>query len=95
MSATHDRYLRRRQHPKESWIVRAAAHSIITSAVASTEDGCNFGNVGIRDSTDKLSTVLGDTLLLKLLTDHKACDVLEEDERDLTLAAELDKMCSF
>ena len=95
MSSSHYRDLRGREHPKESWIVCTATHSIVSGAVACSQDCRDFGYVGIRYGADQFSTVLGDALLLKLLADHEARDVLKEDERNLALTAKLDKVSSF
>ena len=95
MSSSHYRDLRGREHPKESWIVCTTTHTIVSGAVASSQDCRDFGNVGIRYCADQFSTVFGDAFLLKLLADHEARDVLKEDKRNLALAAKLDKVSSF
>ena len=52
----------------------------------------NFGHLGAGDGGDQLGAVLGDAAGLVLAADHEAGDVLQEDQRDLPLAGQLDEV---
>jgi len=70
-------------------------HPIITRPGAGTHHDSEFGHVGTCDCRDELGAVLGYTALFGVGADHEATDVLEEDERDASLSAELDEVCAF
>ena len=55
----------------------------------------NFRDRRAGDGRDQFGPVPRDALLLILLTHHEAGDVLQEDEWDAPLAAELDKVRAF
>ena len=46
-----------------------------------------LGHLGVGDGVDHFGPILGNTALFVLLADHKAGDVLEEQQRDFPLAA--------
>ena len=52
----------------------------------------NFGTCGVGDRHHHLRAILGDAAVLVLLADHEAGDVLQEDQRRLALAAQLDEV---
>ncbi len=79
-------------HPQESGAVRATAHAIVAGAVAAADDNGELGHVGAGDSGNKLGAVLGDTFAFGSRADHEARDILQEDERDATLGAELNEV---
>lgn len=49
--------------------------------------------MGARDGGDQLRPVFGNPALLRVGPDHEAADVLEKNERDISLGAELDEVC--
>ena len=51
-----------------------------------------FGTCGAGDRRHELGAVLGDAARLVLAADHEAGDVLQEQQRDAALAAQLDEM---
>ncbi len=51
-----------------------------------------MGTSALRDGRDQLGSVLGDPCLLVFAADHEPGDVLQEHERDLPLAGELDEV---
>ena len=69
-----------------------AAHAVVSSAVASTDDNSELRDVGARDGSDHLRAILGDAAALRLGADHVAGDVDEEEERHAALRAELDEV---
>ena len=54
----------------------------------------NFGT-GRGDGGDHLGAVLGDAAGLVFAADHEAGDVLQEDQRDVALAAQRDEVRAF
>ncbi len=70
-------------------------HPIITRPCASAHNDSEFGHVGTCDCRDELGAVLGYAAFFGVGADHEAADVLEEDERDASLSAELDEVCAF
>src|SRR4029079_19138638 len=60
-----------------------------------TDEDRELGDLGAGDGGDELRAVLRDPGLLVLAADHEARDVLEEHERDPSLAGELDEVGSL
>jgi hypothetical protein len=52
----------------------------------------DLGHLGGRDGRDELGAVLGDAARLVFRAHHEAGDVLQEEKRDLALAAQLDEV---
>ena len=52
----------------------------------------NFGHDRARHGGDELGAVAGDAAVLVLAADHEAGDVLQEDQRDAALVAQLDEV---
>lgn len=92
---SHDTNLGIGPHPQETGAVSSAAHAVVAGTVASTYDDGELGDVGASNSSHKLGTVLGDTVALRGGTDHETGDVLEEDEGDTALSAELDEVSAL
>src|SRR4051812_30377975 len=90
--AAHDGDAGVRPHPQEARVVRAAAHAVVAGAEGPADDHGELRDAGGRDGGDELRAVLGDAARLVVAADHEAGDVLEEDERDLALVAELDEV---
>src|SRR5690606_22475719 len=81
--------------PEEAWVVGAAAHAVIARPEAAADDEGELGHLGAGDRRHELGAVLGDPAMLVLSTHHEPGDVLEEQERDTALAAELDEVHPF
>lgn len=88
----HDGNLRIRPHPQESWGEGSATHAIVARTVAGANDDGEFRHVSARYGVDELCTVFGDAAGLGVFADHETTNVLEEDERDVALGAELDEV---
>ncbi len=52
----------------------------------------SFGTAAVATAVTSLAPSLGDAAGLVFLADHEAGDVLQEDQRDFALAAQLDEM---
>ena len=76
-------------------MVSAPTHRVVPSPVGIANNDCVLRNGRARDRGNELGSVFRDTLMLVLLANHEAHDVLEEYEGDATLLAELDKVCRF
>lgn len=70
-------------------------HAVISRARTRTEHYCELWHFRACDCCDQLRTVLSDTTLFGLSADHEAADVLEEEQGDAALAAELDEVRAF
>ena len=82
-------------HPEETGGEGAAAHAVIAGPEAAADDDGEFGDGGGGDGGDELGAVFGDAAGFVFSADHKTGDVLEEDEGDPALGAELDEMGAF
>src|SRR5260370_26867324 len=75
------------------------AHAVVAGPKAAADDHGEFRHGGGRDSGHHLRAVLGDAGRLVFAADHEAGDVLQKDERDAALRAQLDEMgalqCAF
>merc|ERR1712164_225487 len=60
----------------------------------STDDG-KLRHLNARNCCDHLRSVLGDAAFFKLSTYHETCDIVQEDERNVALATDLNKVCSL
>src|SRR4029077_1599208 len=78
--------------PQLPRLVRTAAHRVVARAERAAGDDGELRHLRVRDRHDELRAVAGNAAGLVLDADHEARDVLEEDERDAALAAELDEM---
>ena len=81
-----------RPHRQEARRIGAAAHAVIAGAEAAADDDGEFRHAGGGDGRHQLGAVLGDAAGLVFPPDHEAGDVLQEQQRDAALAAELDEM---
>ncbi|KAH6605589.1 hypothetical protein Trco_004742 [Trichoderma cornu-damae] len=90
--AAHDADAGVGPHPEEARAVGAAAHAVVAGAVAAADDDGELGDVGAGDGGDELGAVLGDAVALRGGADHEARDVLQEDEGDAALGAQLDEV---
>lgn len=71
---------------------RTAAHAIVARAKGAADHDSELGHLRGGDGIHELGAMLGDALVLDLLADHKAGDVLQEEERHLALGAQLDEV---
>src|SRR5512145_661823 len=79
-------------HPQEARVVGAPAHPVVARPERASDDDCELGYDGAGDRRDELGPVAGDAAVLVLPADHEAGDVLEEDQRDAALVAQLDEV---
>ena len=70
-------------------------HSIIPSPGRRSKDDSKLGYFRTSDGGDELGAVLRDAALLGGSTDHEAGYVLEEDQGDIALRAELNEVGSL
>src|SRR6185369_716660 len=90
--AAHDRDSRIGPHPEKARPISAAAHAVIAGPETAADDERQLGYPGRGYGRHHLRSVLGDAARLIFAAHHEAGDVLEEDERDPALGAELDEM---
>ncbi len=76
-------------------LVGAPAHAVVAGAERAADDDRHLRHLGGGHRGDELGAVLGDAAGLVFPPDHEAGDVLQEDQRDLALAAQLDEMRAF
>ena len=72
-------------------MVQLVEFFVAAAAAGIAYDG-ELRHLRARDRRDELGAVLGDAALLRVGADHEAADVLQEDERDAALRAELDEV---
>ncbi len=70
-------------------------HAVITRASASSKNHSELWHLCACHSRHKLRPILRNSAFLRVAAYHEAADVLEEDERNVALRAELDEMCAF
>src|SRR6266699_570433 len=92
---THDRNSRIGPDEQEPRRVGPPAHTVIAGAVGSPDDQGELGHLRAGDRRHHLGAVLGDAARLIFTADHEAGDVLQEQQRDFSLAGELDEMRGF
>ncbi|MND99129.1 hypothetical protein D3C80_915060 [compost metagenome] len=92
---THHANSRVRPHPQKAWVVGAAAHTVVTGTEAAADDYSEFRYLGAGHGGDQLGAVLGDPAGLVFLADHETGNVLQEQQRDATLAGQLNEVRAF
>lgn len=70
-------------------------HSIIAGSGTGAEDDGKLRHIGTGDSRDELGAMLGNTTFFRVGADHEAANVLQKDEWDLALRAELNEVCTL
>lgn len=70
-------------------------HPIIACPETSPYHNGKFGHIGAGDSCDQFRPVLGDPAVFGFGANHEAADVLEEQERDIALRAQLNEVGAF
>ena len=93
--AAHHRDARVRPHPQETRAVSAAAHAIVAGAERTADHHREFRHFGASHCGHHLGAVARDAAVLVLAADHETSDVLQENQRDSALCAELDEMCGL
>ncbi len=73
-------------------MIRAPGHGVVARAEGAADQDGELRDFGTRHRSHELGAVLGDPGLLVLAPNHEPADVLEEDQRNATLAGELDEM---
>ena len=81
-----------RPHEQEPRIIGAAAHAVIPGAIAAADNQGQLGHLGGGHGGHQLGAVFRDAAGFVLPPDHEAGDVLQEQQRDVALAAQLDEM---
>ena len=89
---THDTDPGIRPHPQEPGAISPSAHAVVARAVAASHNDGELGHVGAGHGRDQLGAVLGDSLALGVAADHETGDVLEEDQGNTALRAELNEV---
>ena len=84
--AAHHRDARVRPHEEQARAVGAAAHAVVAGAVRGADDHGELRHRGGGDRVHHLRAVLGDAAVLVALADDEAGDVLQEEQRDPSLA---------
>ncbi|MNQ57944.1 hypothetical protein D3C85_721150 [compost metagenome] len=77
---------------QEVGLIGAAAHAVVAGAEAAADDQGQLGHPAAGHGGDQLGAVLGDALFLRRTAHHKAGDVLQEQQGNSTLVAELDEV---
>src|SRR5260221_4341335 len=88
--ATHHRDARVGPGPDEARAEGAPAHAVVAGAERAAEDHRELAHARARHRRDHLRPVLRDALRLVFAPDHEAGDVLQEEEGDAALRAQLD-----
>lgn len=76
-------------------MIGASAHGVVSGAVRVAHDNGVFRHLRAGNGGNHLGTIFCDTFMLVLFSDHKAYDVLEKHEGDLSLFADLDEVSGF
>src|SRR5574343_227476 len=79
-------------HPEETRRIGAAAHAVVARAKTAADDDGELGHRRSGHGRDHLGAVAGDAFVFVFAADHEAGDVLQEHQRRLALAAQLDEV---
>ena len=77
---------------QEARVEAAAAHAVVAGAERAADDHRQARHARSRHRVHELRAVAGDAAALGLGADHEAGDVLQEQQRDVALVAQLDEM---
>src|SRR6266581_1042504 len=91
----HDRNSRIGPDEQKARRVGPPAHAVIAGAVGAADDQRELRHLRAGDRRHHLGAVLGDAARLVIAADHEPRDVLHEQQRDFSLAGELDEMRGF
>ena len=75
--------------------IRAAAHAIIARAKAAADEHRDLGHLRCRDGGHQFCAMPGDALGFVFSAHHEARDILEKQQRRLSLAGELNEIGAF
>src|SRR5690606_12636273 len=78
-------------HPQKVRAVGASAHAVVACAEAAADQYGDLGHVGAGHGHNQLGAVFGDAFGFVRLPDHEAGVVLEEQHRDVALAAQFEE----
>ena len=90
--AAHDGDPRIGPCEEEAGRIGTAAHAVIAGPEGTADQDRDLRHLRAGHRSDELRPVLGDAARLVLAADHEARDVLQEQERDAPLTAQLDEM---
>src|SRR5579872_5034366 len=90
--APHHRYPRIRPHEQKPRFVRSAAHAIVARAITAADDHRQLRHGRGGNRGHQLRTVLRNAARFIFPSHHEPRDVLQEHQRNASLAAQLDKM---
>ncbi len=79
-------------HPQLTRAIGAAAHAVVARAEGASDDDGELGHLSASHRRDQLGAMTGDAFVLGLAADHEAGDVLQEQQRNAALAAQLDEV---
>ena len=79
-------------HEQETRRVSPATHAVIARTIGSANNDGEFRPGIGRYRRDQLGAILGDTASLVFRTDHETGDILQKDQRDTALGAQLDEV---
>merc|ERR1712070_447530 len=91
----HDTRLSRRPRPQKPRTIRPSTHAVVPRPRTRAYDDGELRDIRTRNRRDELGAILCDPAFLRILADHEAGDILEENEGDLALTAELDEVGAF
>src|SRR5690606_25652103 len=93
--APHDGDAGIRPEVKHARAKGASAHAVVSSAEGAADDDGELRHRGRGNRRHHLGSMAGDAFVFVLAADHEAGDVLQEDERDPTLAAQFNEVSAF
>src|SRR2546422_210284 len=82
-------------HPEEARPESAAAHAVVARTERAADDNGEFRHPAACDRGHHLGAVLGDAACFVPFPYHEARDVLEKNQRNRALAAQLDEVRAF
>ena len=91
----HNTRTRIRPRPQKPGSIRPPTHPIVTRTATGAKDNSQLGHLGAGNGRHELCAVLGDAAGFGVAPDHEAGDVLQEEQRDGALRAELDEVRAF
>src|SRR2546428_12872739 len=77
---------------QESRLIRPPAHRVVSCAIRAADHYRYGRHSGVRHRVDQLCAVSDDALLLVSSPDHEARDVLQKDQWNVLLIAELNEL---
>src|SRR5690554_4487991 len=84
-----------RPHPEEIRAVGTAAHAVVASAEGATDQYGDLRYVGTGYGHDHFGAMLGNAFGFVFLANHEPGDILQEQQRDVALAAQFNEVGAF